>query len=782
MSTLFSHYQPTLSLEQHIAQVQQAATFLFNQHRPWSDYPQAQRLLTAIVRCHDLGKASPAFQHYIQNPKAYRGAARSKSHAALSALLAIRWAQQQDWPALEILVLIAVVAGHHAGFRSLEALETALMPEDYDKLHQQWAQLPLPTLAALTQLNDLAGLKSIDMQTVVDDFFMDQDIEGQLHALPLNEALAWRLYTQFLFSILLEADKALLALQGDPLNRYFQSPDFDLTPQLVEQHLTQLAVTPLNTLRQQIRQRVLNQAVSANCLTLTLPTGSGKTLVAASWALATQQQVYQHTGVRPSIILVLPYLSIIDQTEHIYRQLLHHDTPYSEQLLASHSLASRQFDPEVGEQYAEFYLDTWRAEIVITTFDQFLLALFAPQNKALMRFHRLCDSLIILDEVQVLPPQLWDLVNQTLQCLTQVGQSKVLMMSATQPNLLQPATELVGDAAFIAEIYQQCQRYRISCQHRCSQTLDVFIDTLLPRVEAWIAENKRVMVTLNTRATAKKVWQALSAYFAELLPIYLISADVTPKHRLAKINAIKTGVLCLVVSTQTVEAGVDIDLDVVIRDFAPLDALIQVAGRCNRNNQRGRYGGWVEVVSLGTTQGKVYADMVYKDYLGGKRYQSTLLSVTRELLDEWSEFGEEQVLALSREYFSRLKQRMNTGSELTRQFAYWQDMEAPTRILRPQLGEQLSFIVAETEEEQELITQLQAALALDDRWEKRRALQQLAGPISALSVTVYQRSGFDPQDYAESLGPYWLLQAGFYDADSGLDLHLAEDDEVACII
>ena len=519
---LLSHYQPTLFLNQHLEQVQRAADFLLQQHRSWPLYPQTAALLAAIVRCHDLGKGSPAFQRYIQNPKAYRDSARAKAHSPLSALLAIRWAQQQGWPVLDILVLVAVVAGHHTGFRSLEALENALMPEDFDKLQEQWQQLPLSTLADITQLSALASLTAVEMQTVVDEFFLDQEVEQQLQALTLSTALALRLYTQFLFSLLLEADKALLAVHTEQLTHYFQTPAYDFTPHLVEQHLAQLATTPLNAWRQQIRQQVLAQGLEADCLTLTLPTGSGKTLLAASWALLTQQRCYQHTGVRPRIVLVLPYLSIIDQTEQIYRQVLQHPAGYSEQLLASHSLASRQFDGEVGEKHAEFYLDTWRADIVITTFDQFLLALFSPHNKALMRFHRLSDALIILDEVQILPPRLWDLVNQTLQSLTRIGQSKVLMMSATPPGLLEPATELLGDESVIAAVYQHCRRYRVFCQQHTPQTLTAFIETLLPRVAAWIAEEKRVMVTLNTRASAKKVWQALNEQFAELLPVYLL--------------------------------------------------------------------------------------------------------------------------------------------------------------------------------------------------------------------------------------------------------------------
>jgi len=380
--------------------------------------------------------------------------------------------------------------------------------------------------------------------------------------------------------------------------------------------------------------------------------------------------------------------------------------------------------------------------------------------------------------VQTLPVKLWDLVNHTLQNLVQLGHSKILLMSATQPDLLQPAVELAGNNHEVEQLFKQCNRYRMVFNHRESQSLDEFVENITPRVTDWLEHQQRPLITLNTRASAKTVWQALQAQFGEKVPVYLISADLIPRDRLQKIAAIKTDKPCLVVSTQTIEAGVDIDMDVVIRDFAPLDALIQIAGRCNRNFKKGEQGGFVEIVSLISKNERGYAQYVY---------DKTILDIAREILSKYVEMTENEILPLEA-YFSLLKARKNTGKSLTKSFAYWEEMEDVHRILRPQ-GEQIPFLVIDDEESQQLIAQLQQVFEIEDRWKKRRALQALAGDLNKRTVTVYDRKGFYPAEYIDSnyldlfeKHGYAVLKAKYYDTHQGITLPLDEDDPAVCII
>jgi CRISPR-associated endonuclease/helicase Cas3 len=777
---LLSHFQPTLWLRQHINQVRTAAEHLFSGHslRTRNRRPETAEILAVLPHAHDLGKGSPAFQVYIRDPVRYRGDTHAKEHSALSAAMAILWARAHDWKALPTLALAQIIAGHHAGFATLDYLEERLRLDEDDTLIEQWSGLDRTALEAETGLT-LAGTDG-EFEDARRWLFRRQRVAEHLTALPLTEAICFRLWTQFLFSLLLEADKAFLALREENLRLYFQQPRPWLSSAWVNDRLEQLPDTPLNALRKQLRLQIVTASnQDQTCCTLTLPTGTGKTLLAATWALE-QREKLAVSGPPPRIIIALPFLSIVDQTELEYRKLLGLDsasTAQSERLLASHSLSHREYELEgnsLGTAYTRFYLDTWRSEIIVTTFDQLLLALFSSDTRHQMRFHALMDALIVLDEVQTLPCILWDLVDRGLRGLTEEGNSRILLMSATQPVLLTGARELAGDDAQVAAFFSAFKRYRLHFKHREPQELDQFIAGLSPWLQDCVNQRQRVLLTFNTRASAKRVWRDVSTLSSKI-PIWLISADVTPRDRIKKILAIKSlhqGEACVVVSTQTIEAGVDIDMDLVIRDFAPLDALIQIAGRCNRHNRLGDYGGQVEIISLCNAKGRSYAEMIY---------DQVLLDITRETLADITEYvAEDAVLGLSRHYFDLIKARKNIGKELTDTFARWGKLPSIGELLRGKV-KQVAFLVL-AEDEDWLRNKLETALEVTDRWERREALRLLAADIHQRTISIYARNCFYPEDYAVPLGPYWLLAPKYYHPDSGLDLGLYEEDPATCIL
>lgn len=777
---LYSHFEPTLRLKQHIDQVGAAARFLLDSHSPQTRErrPETEQVLHLLVHSHDLGKGSPAFQQYIQNPRHYRDVPRKKAHASLSAALAILWAREQAWPPLRILALAQVIAGHHAGFATLDDLKNMrLRLADADVLQSQWENLDRRALSLIT------GLEVTPLTDTFDSagrwLFRRQRVAQHLENLAIEEAVGFRIWTQFVFSMLLEADKAFLALREEQLDHYFQHSPCPLAPHLVDRRLVHASQTPLTVRRQQIREQLLKRLnTAALCTTLTLPTGVGKTLLAASWALHLRQGMAAAAGgIAPKIIVVLPYLSIIDQTEQEYRALLglsNTEKAQSEYLMTSHSLSQREYELEgqaLGRGYTEFFIDSWRSAIVLTTFDQLLLALFSDKTRHLMRFHYLLDAVIILDEIQTLPCALWNLVDQALRALTVEGNTRLLMMSATQPALLSGAHEWVGDGQQVAAIFAQFRRYRLRFDY-APQTLATFIDAVCARLDTWINAHQRVLITLNTRASARAVWQAVVAHCGEHVPVWLISADLTPRDRLRNIDAVRKGHACIVVSTQTVEAGVDIDMDITVRDFAPLDALVQIAGRCNRHQRLGEYGGQVEVVSLVNARGRAYAGMIY---------DPVLLQATHSVLEGKVQIGEEEVWALGQRYFTLLKQRMNTGEALTTAFARWQDMPSIHTVLRGEHREQVAFLVLDDAEGEGLREALVTAYAIVDRWERRSGLRRLAAALQQRTVTVYARPDLHPEDFAEPIGSFWVLREGWYCTEGGLNLQLDEDDP-ACII
>ncbi|MEA3277562.1 MAG: CRISPR-associated helicase Cas3' [Pseudomonadota bacterium] len=779
--SLWSHYRPNLRLSQHLAQVRAAARFLWQGH---SETTRNQRensleVLDAIVDCHDLGKGSPGFQQYIRDPDNYRGDPDAKAHTALSAALAILWADSQGWRPLDTLVLAQAVAGHHGQFAPLDKLRERLRPSGDGILDTQWQGLDVKRLETATGLD--LGTIDARFRDGGRQLFRRLEVDELLAALPLEQAIGLRLWAQLLFSILLEADKALLALREERAKTYLSWEPSTLVPDLVPQRIAQLPDSPINPLRETIARRIRERmSEGSHVHTLTLPTGVGKTLLAAHWALTVRQRSQREQGVPPPIFVVLPFLSIIDQMDSEYRTLLglqEDSTTQSNVLMSSHSLSTREYELEgrrLGPAYTAFYLDTWRSEVVITTFDQLLLALFSPKTRHQLRFHRLLDALIILDEVQTLPAHLWDLVDHGLRGLTREGNAHILMMSATQPALLTRARELAGSDEEVADIFRRFRRYRIRCRHREDQDLDAFGQAILRRVDDWIDQGLRVLITLNTRSSARSIWQLLSGDVALTgTPLFLISADLTPRDRLAKIGRIKQGEPCIVVSTQTIEAGVDIDMDLTLRDFAPLDAIIQIAGRCNRNNRLGEHGGKVELYSLVNERGRRYSEMIY---------DSLLLEITRQGIKDAEDIGEEQVLALSRDYFGTIKERKDTGQVHTRTYAYWQEPEQSVHsLLRGEPREQHCFLCPTETEMEPLRHTLQQALGEPDRWQRREALRRLAPTLQQQTVCVYARPELHPEDYADELGPFWLLHSQWYDRDAGIDLN-DDSEEGPCIL
>jgi CRISPR-associated endonuclease/helicase Cas3 len=501
--------------------------------------------------------------------------------------------------------------------------------------------------------------------------------------------------------------------------------------------------------------------------TITLPTGTGKTLLAATWSLSLRQRIAREEGQPPLILIVLPYLAIIDQTAREYDMLFGERLAPGE-LISYHSLSDCTYAPDLEDESQNFFLNTWQSDVVITTFDQFLFALLSPKARHQMRFHHLADALIVLDEVQALPCVLWDPLRTALAVVTKMGTSRVLAMSATQPGFLTDPCELIeSPAAF----FEQMKRYRIVLRHRKPMHLGEFIDACKRQFPDW--EGQRILITLNTRRSARRVRDALAKVMADGMALEFLSADVTPKDRLAAIRRIKQNEPCLVVSTQCVEAGVDIDMDFVIRDFAPLDSIIQIAGRCNRNGRSDR--GVVEIFSLEDDDcGRPFAGMIY---------DKILLEETREVLGEQATIDEEAVFPLTKSYFAALAREKDTGEAETRRWARWEEMTAVRRLLRGAPRPQVEFVV--TEKDPSLRSDLEAARQTPDRWDRRRALRRLAHRIAENTVNVYKTAELNPHDYADPFPPaatpgeewFWLLRPGRYTAERGLDLDGREGDQ-----
>lgn len=763
---LLSH--PDKPLATHITEVREAARAILRLHSP---DPERERLVEEVVSLHDLGKASAAFQKYIRDPSGYRGRRNRKAHTPLGLAATLVLGERLGRDSFWKLCVPAAVLGHHSAFPDAHRLTAHHFGNDdwAEIIEAQAAEVPAPEVSKLTgfPLEDI--LADPDLCYAADDIAsaLIEDLRERAKA-DLPGAVADRLKMQFVFSVLLEADKAFLALSSRGREGYREERDAPLSPGLVEKYLHDLEPSEINTLRTAARKEALSNLLEnpdRRLWTLTLPTGLGKTLTAASLAMSLRGAV-DATDIRRRIILVLPFLSIIDQTAKVYDDLL--KRPRTSTLMQSHSLSERTYD-DTEERDAEFFLDTWDSEIVVTTFDQFLLSLLGARSRHQMRFHNLADSIIVFDEVQALPTQLWDIVKHSLTQLTAHLNSTAILMSATQPGFLEEAESLIHDPK---TYYDAFSRYRLVLKHRQPMPLDDFIESVLDRREE--LEEERVLITLNTRASARAVRDALAEEWEA--PIFL-TADVTPKDRLAAIEKIKedTDSPCLVVSTQVIEAGVDVDMTLVMRDFAPLDSLVQIAGRCNRNSLWPRKD--VEIYHLKNAAGRSFAEMVYTV---GKGSPDLRLEETRHVLATHDIVREEDVLGVCDDYFGRLRDGKDLGIRHTRNWATLDEEQPNIRtLLRGEQDTQVQLIVTERDDH-DLKRDIENALDVEDRWDRRRALRKLAGRIASVSVSVRVRGEWHPTDVADPLGrydsdkplehPWWIVRPGHYDSWTGLSL------------
>jgi CRISPR-associated endonuclease/helicase Cas3 len=779
---LLSH--PDRLLARHIAEVEEGCLEILGRHSAggWLGTSEAKAMTQRLARLHDLGKGAPAFQRYIRDPKGYKKIGRDceKAHTPMSFFLSLALLKAEGAGFHEIFALTQAALGHHTRLRTKEELLCVFDTDD--KVYPVRANFPKMDRVQLAEAAQEKGLLEIN---ALEPEEMYEEFEGYLEEIErmgkrdLAEALAYRVRVQALFSVLLEADKAYLIMSRE-LYKKEQKAVFSLDQ--LEEATAQMPKAPLSSRRELVRQQIVQaigkredagdlekqgESKRGKIEHLILPTGMGKTLTAASWALSWRERTKEEER-KPKVIVVLPFLSVIEQTEAVYRQVLGIERQGA-MLMASHSLSERVYDSEAEEgirsEEAAFFLDTWRSEIIITTYDQLLLAIFSPKTRYQMRFHQTMDALIILDELQCLPCKLWEPIAKMFSALVAEGNTRILAMSATLPPFLEGSQSLLSQEQI--EAYRRSfGRYRIHLGHRKSKSLEELAEELVEEMPRWEEEGLRILVTLNTRASARSLRDRLAASWSgELL---FLSADVTPRDRLAALQRLREiekaaaagqRSACLVISTQCVEAGVDLDMDEVYRDLAPLDSIIQIAGRCNRHANRER--GNIYLFQLHDDKKKPYAERIY---------DKIHLEVTRTLLLQYNaSLDEEEVGGAADQYFALLQEKKDTGRKLIEDFARWEGEINIRKELRGDQSRQITFLIVQ--QAPVLREKLQEALGIADRWERRAVLRQLAPEIAAISVTVYTRKGFDPMEIAEECGLHYLLTSEeLYTSARGLDL------------
>jgi CRISPR-associated endonuclease/helicase Cas3 len=563
-------------------------------------------LSEAVGWLHDIGKCSDVFQSYLlvcdrEGRDAGRSAFPNRDHKSAGARLASKLKAGQLAPLLGMAIL-----GHHGGLPDLADGLQALT-EAQDVKEGTLVDLGVPDFDVVTR-PAWADKKTTDS---ADGRALLRDIE---------------MYCRFVFSTLVDADWLDTEAHFAPGLAEQRRQDRPLGP-LRERFTVRwrrlsadAPKTDINRVRAEIYDEVLKTAsLPPGLYQVATPTGSGKTLLGLGWAL-------EHAlanGLR-RIVTAVPYISVTDQVAGVYRDMLDGG---DDAVLEHHSQVVD------GRSWQRLAAENWDAPVVVTTTVRLFESLFSNRPSDCRRLHRLAGSVVVLDEVQALPIEVLDPIVDALRSLvTRLG-ATVLLMTATQPTLHhvpssegRRAIDLLPDVERHAPAFNRTKRSSLGRRDHTE-------------VASMIAKREQCLCVVNSIADAVEITKQLGDPETLHLTTRLRPAD--RRERLSTIRErLCDGSPCRVVSTQLVEAGVDLDFPVVFRALAPLPSLLQADGRCNRNGLLPHQG---EMLIFELVAGKAPIGSYY-----GPGLAQTLVSLSPDAIcDPWSSAGIE-------EWYSRL--------------------------------------------------------------------------------------------------------------------------------
>lgn len=496
---------------------------------------------------HDIGKYSSGFQNYIRS----RG--EKEPHAKWGAYIA----------RMSNLFNVAFpVIGHHAGLPNRDSLLETL--ELCAKDGNTWNQI----------------------QQALEE---DRTIIPKCENSPFNKienVFQKELFVRLLYSALVDADSL-------DTERHFQKDQYDARSCKildVDALLTALnkrfdsfrQVTSLNELRTNVRLYAQSLAnADQGCFSMTLPTGMGKTLTSLNWAL-------HHAKAHPNIkriVIVLPFISIIDQTANELKTIFKdYDV-----ILEHHSNVSYERGNE--EEYycrnsKELATENWDYPLVITTAVQFFESLFSNQRSKCRKLHNLQDSIVIFDEIQTLPVNLAECTMKMLNDILHLCRCSFLFCTATQPNF-RTRKDFCGIDHITPLVESPASVFAATKRVNYTPIADYEAQSFKSIANCVVKQNDSVLIVCNTKKKAMALFDNLKE--KSEIQVFHLSTNMCQIHRMEIINKVKQklkdGKKLILCSSQLIEAGVDIDFPVVFRELAPLESIIQSAGRCNREGK-----------------------------------------------------------------------------------------------------------------------------------------------------------------------------------------------------
>lgn len=535
---------------------------------------------------HDLGKFNPAWQQYLRRETGYdedwhiEGTEGRPNHSTDGAILSM----EKGNNAQPARILAYAIAGHHAGLADwFGNLENRLSDEKANR-----------NLATIKQIDSALQFisKSLPVSTP----------RILVNGTPSEAAEHYHLWIRMLFSCLVDADfldteEFMDPQKSEERGNYLSLKDLKMRFEEYIRRKEQASPDSLiNQKRREIREICTEKAkLKPGFFSLTVPTGGGKTLSSMAFAL---EHALCHNKRR--IIVAIPYTSIIEQTAKIFKygtdddeeikvRMRDNDVLFGEDQVVEHH---SNLDPSQETGRNRLACENWDAPIIVTTNVQLFESLFASRPSSCRKLHNIVNSIIILDEVQMLPPEFLQPILSVLRGLVKHFGVTVVMMTATQPALegkigsepnviqgIENVTHIIEDPESLAREFKR---------------VDLILPSDLQSRTDWVElkeqllQHEQVLCIVNSRKDCRELHSIMPEDTVHL------SALMCGEERTVVISEIKEKLRrkepIRVISTQLVEAGVDIDFPVVYRALAGFDSIAQAAGRCNRENKLAAIG------------------------------------------------------------------------------------------------------------------------------------------------------------------------------------------------
>jgi CRISPR-associated endonuclease/helicase Cas3 len=647
-----------------------------------------------IGLCHDLGKYTTFFQSYLRHGTP---AGDNKNHSLLSALWgAYIVSELTDFERCinDILITLTCIYSHHGHLESLD--DVLMMVLMYQNPDQRFAMDPkwkrrLDVLFE-QQITDLEKNKALIHQDLKNCPNIP-DVESFLNAIAQPEHGFWdhllsamnllkdwqnqgeanefHRQVYFLFSCLIESDKRDAA-------RLTSSKRFQIPQDIVTRFKQNTEFAKSNPLLQGIRNKLYSHLedkvdtidLSQRLYTLTAPTGSGKTLASLNFAIRLRHRILLECEYLPRIIYAMPFTTIIDQNYDILEKILNLHPQFASDasafLLKHHHLAPVKYDSKQNQRIglpldqALLLIESWDSELIVTTFMQFFYSIVSNANRALKKFHNIAGSIVILDEIQNIPIEYWPLVRNVLDNLASFFHCYIILMTATQPLIFQ-SNEITELAPSPSMTFDKLDRVHF----RYSPAPEAIVTFWETHQDA-LRKSSSVAIVANTIQASLELFHC----FPDDWPaeIFYLSTNILPVHRLKIIKKIQTNlrneIPTVLVSTQVIEAGVDLDFDWIIRDMAPVDSMVQSAGRANRHGIHGKSK--VSIVEFIDEKSQAYCRWIY-----GAGH----LKVARELLQNQCHFTERDFFQLVNDNYEQLTSLQDSGQGKAIFEKWWKSLD-----------------------------------------------------------------------------------------------------------